>query len=115
MMFLTPEQQREQRRLEDQRGVTGEQYYPVWVTPLLVVESVSPENEDHDRITKVEWYAEAHIPFYWLLTSYERSLVCLRLVGTSYVEEAGGREDDTVRPTAFPGLAIELGQLWKPD
>jgi Uma2 family endonuclease len=115
MLFLTPEQQREQKRLEDERGITDVQYCPVLVTPLLVVESLSPDNEDHDRITKLEWYAKARIPFYWMLTSYQRSLVCLRLDGTGYVDDVSGRENDVLRPTTFPGLTIDLAELWKPD
>jgi Uma2 family endonuclease len=115
MLFLTPEQQHEQKRLERERGMSDDQYCPVLVKPLLVVESVSPDNADHDRITKREWYARARIPFYWLLTSYERSLTCLRFEGNSYVDDVSGRNDDVLRPTAFRDLNIALGELWKPD
>ena len=73
---------------------------------------MSVGSEDHDRITKVGWYSEAGIPFYWLLTGYERSLVCLRLEGSAYVEEVSGRDDQRLQSAAFPGLTLELGKLW---
>jgi Uma2 family endonuclease len=112
MVFLTAEQLHQQKQMERARGVVRGAYRPLFVMPLLVVESVSHGSEDHDRITKVEWYAEAKIPFYWLLTGYERSLVCLRLVGTNYVEEVAGRNDERIQTALFPGLTMDLGALW---
>src|SRR4051812_13374161 len=91
MVFVTPEQLRQQQQIERERGLRTKQYAPLFVMPWLVVESVSPGSEDHDRITKAEWYAQAGIPHYWMLTNYERSLVWLRLDGTKYVTEVSGR------------------------
>jgi hypothetical protein len=115
MLLLTPAQQREQKQREDALGMGEDQYCPVLVKPTLIVESVSRDNEDHDRVTKFEWYAKAGIPFYWLLTSYDRSLVCFKLSGTTYTEEASGHNNEPLNVSALPGLTIPLGELWTSD
>ena len=115
MIFLTDEQGRRQGQVARERGLAPDDYRPVLVVPLLVVESVSPGHEAHDRVTKREWYAEAGVPHYWLLTSHERSLMCLALDADGrYVEESAGRDGDTVRSAALGGVTIPLAGLWPP-
>lgn len=82
------------------------------VPPTLVVESISIGHEDHDQETKRRWYAEARVPHYWLLNAYRRSLECLVLKGKAYRIDQAGRDRDELRPSAFPGLVIPLGELW---
>lgn len=112
MIYLTEAQEEEQEELEAKRNLAADDYRPVYVSPELVVESVSVGHEDHDRVTKREWYAAAGIPHYWLLTAHERSLVCLTFTGAEYVEEASGRDEQIVRTRAFGGLDIPLSELW---
>ena len=47
LQFLTERQQREQRRISRERGLPEKQYHPVYVTPLLVIESLSVGHERH--------------------------------------------------------------------
>jgi len=112
MMFLTADQLRRQQTLEDERGITAEDYCPILVTPTLIVESVSLTHEDHDWITKRAWYAEAEIPHYWLLTAHERRLDCLELKGGQYIQTVTGRDEQVLSPPLFSVLEIELGSLW---
>jgi len=51
----------------------------ILVPPTLVIESVSPGHEAHDRQTKKRWYAEFGVPSYWVLDAFARSLECYRL------------------------------------
>src|SRR5665213_451364 len=113
MIFLTAEQHRAQQQIEAQRLLADEEYRPVYVPPMLVVESVSPNHEAHDRLTKRQWYAQAKIALYWLLTAHERSLVCLNLAGGDYVEEASGKDAQPVRTGAPGGIEIPLADLWR--
>jgi Uma2 family endonuclease len=85
----------------------------ILVPPTLIIESVSPGHELHDERTKKRWYAEFGVPNYWLLDALKRSLQCFRLEGTEYHLDVAGRNDDEIRPSAFPGLVIPLARLWK--
>ena len=82
------------------------------VPPTLVIESLSPDHELHDRKTKRRWYAEFGVPNYWILDGFGHSLECLALEDGAYRTDAGGRENDEVRPSLFPGLVVRLGELW---
>jgi Uma2 family endonuclease len=112
MLFLTPAQLRQQKKLQKARKLKPGKYHPIYVVPYLVVESVSLLHEDHDRVTKLEWYAAAGIPHYWLLTGFERSLICHVLDGDQYVQESAGRDEEIVRTQAFGGVPIPLAKVW---
>jgi Uma2 family endonuclease len=112
MLFLTREQLRRQRKLQKARKLKPGKYHPIYVTPYLVVESVSLLHEDHDRVTKLEWYAAAGIPFYWLLTGFDRSLICYELDGDRYVLESAGTDEEIVKTRAFGGVSIPLSKVW---
>ncbi|HWE98136.1 MAG TPA: hypothetical protein VG269_29595, partial [Tepidisphaeraceae bacterium] len=59
------------------------------------------------------WYAAFGIPHYWLITAYERSLVCLILDGGHYIEESAGHDDSIVRTSALAGMTLPLAGLWR--
>jgi len=84
----------------------------ILVPPTLVIESVSPGHESHDRNLKRRWYAEFGVPNYWLLDGFAHSLECLLLENAAYRTDATGREDAEIRPSLFPGLVIPLGTFW---
>lgn len=112
LIFLTAEQRREQKRISRQHGLPLKKYHPVYVTPLLIIESLSIGHERHDRVTKQRWYEKARVPRYWLLTEHERTLVCLALENDRYIEEAVGKGNDSVVTSAFGGLTIKLSEIW---
>lgn len=113
MIFLTPAQQARQSEMEAKRKLLDTDYRPVFVMPLLVVESVSPGHEDHDRLTKRDWYAQAEIPNYWLLSAHEKSLECLKLQGKDYVVESSAQGTGILRAGLFGGVTIAMEELWK--
>jgi Uma2 family endonuclease len=112
MIFLTAHQLKQQNVLARQREQDAKRYHPVYVVPALLVESISAGHENHDRVTKREWYAQATIPNYWLLNAQDRSLVCLILEGGNYIEEASGRDNDIIRSSVFGGVTIPLADVW---
>ena len=87
----------------------------ILVPPTLIIESVSPGHEAHDCRTKKSWYAEFGVPNYWILDAFARTLECYRLIGNDYQLDAQGRDNETVKPSVFPGLSIPLDRLWKPS
>jgi len=84
----------------------------ILVPPTLIVESVGPGHEQHDRRTKMRWYAEFGVPNFWILDAFKKSLDCHVLEGSAYRLEASGRNSQSVSPSLFPGLKISLADLW---
>jgi Uma2 family endonuclease len=112
MILMTADQLSRQRELEEEQHLGVEDYCPIFVWPTLIVESVSPGHQQHDRVTKRTWYAEAGIAQYWLLTAHERSLVCLEPQNGRYLESVAGRDDQTILGPACGGITIPLATLW---
>jgi Uma2 family endonuclease len=112
-VWLTDDDERKQKDAHAKRGRRPElKYGRIVVPPTLIIESISQGHERHDRDVKRRWYAEAHIPNYWLLDAQQRTLDCLVLDGPDYRPDQSGRDDAELRPSLFPGLVIPLGQLW---
>lgn len=82
------------------------------VPPMLVIESVSPGHERHDRRTKRLLYARAKVPNYWILDAYQQTLECLILADDEYRTDATGGGEHILHPSMFPGLALPLKGLW---
>jgi Uma2 family endonuclease len=88
------------------RGIEG--------PPSLVVEILSPSNRKHDLVTKAERYLELGVEHYWIADPDARHLVCLRATNDRWETVAEGRDDDRVCDPAWPDLAIDLADLWRP-
>ncbi len=112
MLFLTDEQWARQKQIEAEKQLDPNQYRPVYVVPLLIIESISKGYEDHDRITKRRWYRLAGVPHYWLLDPGDQSLECLTLDGGRYRRAALGRGEETIRAPIFGGVEIPLAKVW---
>lgn len=111
--YLTAAEKLAQREAVRAAGRVDPRRARLLVPPTLVIESVSPGHEAHDRQTKRRWYAEFGVPNYWLLDAFERTLECLVLDGRSYRADAAGRGNEVLRPVAFPDLCIPLQPLWE--
>ena len=112
LLVLTPEQKARQRLEAAARTPKRSQFEPIYVTPELVVESVSVGTARHDRQTKRGWYEAAGVPHYWILSFQNRSLLCLELVEGVYVVEASGTGGDVVRSAVFGGTDVPLAELF---
>jgi Uma2 family endonuclease len=95
---------RQREAIISERGIEG--------APDLVVEALSPSTERRDRGVKLERYARAGIPHYWLLDPRSRVLEPYRLGPQGY--ELLGRFGPGMmfRPELFPGLEIAIDDLW---
>ena len=111
-VYLTADALRKQEALNAASRRPRGKYGRVRVAPALVIESIGPGHEAHDRKTKRRWYAEAGIPHYWMLDGYEKMLECLVLENGTYRREQIGRATDAVRPSLFPNLVIPRGNIW---
>jgi Uma2 family endonuclease len=82
------------------------------IPPTLVIESVSQGHENHDRLTKLKWYAEFGIPHYWIVDAFTKSLQCLLLKDKQYVDDGNGKGTHVVKPASLQGLNISLAEVW---
>lgn len=80
--------------------------------PTLVVEILSPSTSRKDRLSKLRVYQQAGVLHYWLVDPEEKTMECLALKDGTYAIVAGGMDGDTVEPPSFPGLTVELSNLW---
>lgn len=81
--------------------------------PDLAVEIVSPSSRRWDRVIKLEWYASIGTPEYWIVDPTTRSLERYLLASSGKLDLADHLEGDArFAPDTFPGLEIELVQLW---
>ena len=97
---------RERMSIVKARGIEG--------SPDLVVEILSPSNEDHDRRTKLRVYEHHAVPHYWIADLRRREV-------EEHVRQRGRlrlrrlwKEGDRMKPAAMTGLAIPLAPLWPP-
>ena len=79
--------------------------------PDLLVEVVSTKPA-LDRVVKLHRYARAGVPHYWIVDPSRRSLRAYRLEAGRYRIAAEVTDDAHFEPELFPGLSIDLGDLW---
>lgn len=102
----------------DVMAVAGrfEDYADHPTTALLIVE-VAKTTLPRDTTTKVELYAEAGIPEYWVLDLVHRQLLVYRNPvidppdGTTYCTRLTFGEGDAVAPLAVPAASVRVADL----
>lgn len=110
--MLLPDDTAKQAAAARQMGKRDLKRARIYVPPTLVIESVSPGHESHDAEVKRAWYREFGVRHYWLLDAFKQTLDCLRLGTGQYYVDAAGQADGTVRPSLFPGLTLNLRDIW---
>ena len=86
------------------RGIEG--------PPDLVVEILSPFSARQDRITKAALYARFGVLHYWILDPDARTFELYGLAGDAYQLLARESGDAKIHPALFPGLAIDLLEVF---
>lgn len=79
--------------------------------PDLIVEVLSSKPA-LDRIVKRDRYARAGVPEYWIADPVQRTLEAYTLKGDRYELVAQRSEAERFEPPPFPGLVVELVDLW---
>jgi Uma2 family endonuclease len=111
-VWMTPQEESRQAHAGRDAGRGDPDRTRILVPPSLVIESISPGHERHDRNVKRKWYAEFGVPNYWLLNAYERSLELLVLEHGGYRVDQSAAGDAEIRPAMFRGLVLPLRQVW---
>jgi Uma2 family endonuclease len=87
---------------------------PIDVVPDWVCEVLSPSTAARDRITKRRLYAQAGIPFYWLIDPELRAVEALALRDGVWVELGVFDDTATTRIAPFEAIELEIGRLFLP-
>lgn len=85
---------------------------PIPVLPDWICEVLSRSTETEDRTTKMALYAQAGIPYVWLITPESRVLEVYRLAGREWVLAATHADDERVRAAPFDAVELDLSLLW---
>ena len=85
--------------------------WSVWV-PALVVEVVSPDSAQRDRIEKREEYLDFGVKEYWIVDADRREMLVLRRVRGKWKETAV-REGDACASPLLPGLSFDFAQVMR--
>jgi Uma2 family endonuclease len=84
------------------------------VVPDWVCEVLSPSTAARDRIIKRRLYAQAEVPFYWLIDPEVRGLEALTLRDGGWVELGVFDDTATARIAPFEAIELEIGRLFLP-
>lgn len=82
------------------------------LSPDWVCEVVSPSSSRHDRVTKMNLYAQFKIPFYWLIDPALKTLEVFELSSSRWVLNSSYQGDDKVSAQPFDAIEFDLGDLW---
>lgn len=80
--------------------------------PDLVVEILSPGTAQTDRVIKSALYAKFGVQHYWLVDPLARTIEMYELAGAGYQHVGTFIGQTRAESTLFPGLQIELSQVW---
>jgi Uma2 family endonuclease len=81
--------------------------------PDFVVEILSPSTAAHDRATKLNLYAEAGVPWVWLMDPLARMVEILKLQGNKYLVHSIFAGKQTLTSSLFPGWEMALDELFR--
>jgi Uma2 family endonuclease len=110
--FLTPADKRKQAVEAKKNGKPDPTRARIYVPPTLVIESISPGHQAHDRVTKFAWYAEFGVQHFWLMDPYKKSLDAFVLEGANYRQVAKLSNNAVFHPASFDGIQIKLADVW---
>ncbi len=85
---------------------------PITVRPDWVCEVLSPTTRRHDLKTKRPLYAQAGVPWMWIVDLDARVLTASRLHEGQWLEIGTWGDDDVARVAPFDAVEMHLSDLW---
>ena len=79
-----------------------------WRGADLVMEVVSPDDPQRDRVTKRREYAQAGIPEYWIVDPTQRSITVLTLDGQAYALHGEFDESSIATSVLLDGFTVSV-------
>jgi|SRR5579884_1491899 len=79
----------------------------------LVVEIVSPESQERDRVEKYQEYQQGGVREYWLIDPERQEAIFYRRNAQGTYEPGPIREDGIYESAVLPGLRLRVSWLWQ--
>ncbi len=89
----------------DLRGCIG--------APGIVVEVLSPSNNQKELKNKYEAYEDAGVKEYWVVLPYEKTMLIYTLVNSKYSPSGLMASGDIVTSSVLPGFSLDLAELFE--
>ena len=83
-----------------------------WLGADLVMEIVSPDNPERDKVEKRADYASAGIPEYWIIDPQDETVMVLRLEGVEYIEHGVFERGDTATSALLEGFEVAVTSIF---
>lgn len=85
-----------------------------WIrgVPEILVEVVSPDSPERDRIVKRHLYEQNGVREYWLVDPADRAVEVLKLAGSRYAPHGYFEENDVVTSALLEGLSIAAREIF---
>jgi Uma2 family endonuclease len=96
-----------------QKSTIVEQDGYIHSAPQLVVEVLSPGNTRRERERKLADYASLGVPEMWVVSPEARTVEVLYLEG-GFLRSAQALTQGVLEPRQFPGVQIQIAEIW-PD
>jgi Uma2 family endonuclease len=96
----------------DKAGLKENAYYGV---PALIIEIISPSNENHDRVKKYSTYMEFSIKEYWMVNPELKTVEVYVLEEDEYKQAAIYKGSDCAASQIFDGLDILLEEVFSKE
>jgi len=86
-------------------------YFEAGEPPDLVIEILSTPRGNVERTEKIDDYALAGIGEYWIVDPFKRAVEIYRLAESAF-DKPEIVTEAALRPRAFPGLEIDVLEIW---
>ena len=83
-----------------------------WESADLVMEVVSPDDPERDKVTKRREYAQAGIPEYWIVDPTDSSITVLTLQGQEYALHGEFVSDETATSVLLDRFTVEVAAVF---
>lgn len=85
-----------------------------WIrgVPDLVVEVLSANRVERDRIIKRELYARNRLPEYWIVDPEAKAIEIFSLAGDTYEPNGYVQSDEIMESPLLPDLKFQVGELF---
>lgn len=94
----------------NKEGFTNNKYIGV---PTLIVEILSPSNQSHDLVTKLNIYMKYGVKEYWIINPMKESITIYTLDENGYYEqEAVESHKGIIQSKIFSGFNVDLEYLF---
>lgn len=86
-----------------------------WLGADLVLEVVSPDKPERDRVTKRAEYALANVSEYWIVDPESQTITVLELADEAYVERGVFERGTNAVSTVLDGFSVDVASVFAAD